>query len=223
MKERMTGWRSTIVLIGLASLTVSAVPSDAETPDGGVGNVEFEVSGQLEEFPCPEGCLTTFDGTGDGAGNVPAMIDGVAHNATFTIVRGTVTGSAEYSEPGFPFCPVVGSAASPTTGSVTLSGGATGVVFRTDPLLPIGTVFAATTTLDFTYTRVGATPAIEITGGSTTVEYFIPGSGPDSFTQELVAGAGGGVFEVDPVDAVLLCQNPGPLDFTVVGDAVVAS
>lgn len=223
MKERTRGRVSMIALIMLASLTVSATPGGTDTPGGGVGNVEFEVSGELPEFPCPDGCLTTFEGIGDGAGNLPVMIDGVPHNATFTIVRGTVTGSADYVEPGFPFCPLVGSASSPTTGSVTLSGGATGLIFRTDPLLPIGTVFAATTTLGFTYTRVGATPAIEITGGSTTVDFYIPGSGPGSFTQELAAGAGGGVFEVDPVDAALLCQNPGPLEFTVAGDAFVAS
>lgn len=216
--RRRASFIEAIVLVGLAFGLVSIEPVAAT----GVGNIEFNVGGTLPLFPCDEGCQTTFSGSGTGAGNLTFEVDGVTHNATFTIVGGTVSGSAEYSEPGGPFCPAFGFAASPTTGSVTLSGGATGIIFRTNPLLPGGTVFDVSTTLGFSYTRVGVTPVIEITGGSVTVRYFIPGSGTGSVTESIVTGEGSGVFVVDPVQAASRCQNPGELAFSIIGDAVLA-
>lgn len=214
----------TVALVALSGLVISVAPAaGTSVPNGGAGNVQFDVEGTLHEFPCPDGCTTSFSGNGSGVGNVPAVIDGEPYNATFTILDGAVEGTANYTEPGFPFCPFVGTATSPTTGSVTLSGGATGIIFRTDPLIPSGTVHTVTTTLGFSYQRVGVTPAIRITGGEITLEYFIPGTGSGSFTRDIAAGAGGGVFDVDEDEAVSRCLDPGELDFVIHGDAAVAT
>lgn len=217
--------RASMVLLVALMVVFGVAPATTAAPAGGGGGetVEFDLDGTLPEFPCPQGCPVTFEGSGTGGGNLTTMIDGVTHNATFTVLSGDVSGSAIYNEPGFPFCPLIGSASSPTTGSVTLSGGAAGVIFRTTPLIPSGSVHTVSVTLDFSYQRVGATPTIEITGGSITAEYFIPGTGSGSFTQQIAAGAGGGVFEVNPIEAFMLCQNPGELDFRIVGDAAVVT
>jgi hypothetical protein len=208
--------------VALAGLGLGVIPAQSAGATG-ADNVEFRVSGTLPTFPCEAGCQATFGGTGTGAGSVMFNLNGVDYNASYTILAGDVTGSADYSEPGFPFCPLVGSAASPTTGSVTLSGGATGTVYGISPVISGGSVYGASTTLSFSYVRVGATPVIQITGGSTTIDFFIPGVGTKSVTKSLVAGAGTGAFELDPAAAAARCQNPGPLAFDITGDAAVAT
>jgi hypothetical protein len=194
---------------------VAASPAAAQ----GAGNVEFSVSGTLPTFPCPNGCFATFGGSGTGAGQLATTIGGVPYEATFTIVGGSVTGSASYTEPGFPFCPLIGSATNPSTGTITLSGGSTGIIYRTSSPTLTGTVTSTSFTLGYTYQRVGVTPAIVLTGGSVTVNYFFPGTGSGSFTKTIAAGAGTGVFVVDPVQAESHCLAPGPLGFTITGDA----
>lgn len=218
--RRITSRVKTVMALGLSLGTVAAQPAANAT---GVSNVQFKVGGTLPTFPCEAGCPTNFAGSGTGGGSVTFDLGGVTYNATYTILAGDVTGSADYTEPGFPFCPLVGAAASPTTGSVTLQGGATGTVFRTSPLIPGGTVFGASTTLDFSYQRVGTTAAIQIIGGSTTINFFVPGVGTKSITKSLLAGGGTGVFEVDPAAAAARCQSPGSIDFDITGDAVVAT
>lgn len=219
--------RGKIALVGVVTLfgfVFGLAPVESASATGGA-DVQFRVSGTLPEFPCEDGCPVTFDGRGTGGGQVTFEADGVTHIAEFTIFLGEVSGSAEYSEPGFPLCPLFGSANSPTTGSVTLSGGSTGIIHRvqTGPTLPGGTVSEASFTLDFNYQRVGATPVIEITGGSVTLAYFIPGFGPGTHTESIVAGEGTGVFEVDPIEAAARCMDPGSLDFELIGDAAIVT
>lgn len=214
-------------LIGLIGLGLGAVEPPAAIAMGG-GNVAFDVRGTLPLFPCEEDCPPAdFDGEGAGGGNITFDVDGVTHLAEFTVLLGEVSGSADYTEPGPPLCPLVGFANSPTTGSVTLSGGSTGIIQRvqTRPTLPGGTVSEASFTLDFTYTRVGATPVIEITGGSVTLEYNIPFLGPETrtHTESIVTGVGTGVFVVSPVQAALNCVSPGELPFEIIGDATIVT
>jgi hypothetical protein len=212
-------WRILVALAGI--LTVSMPISHASAT--GVGELDFAVDGDLGTFPCPGGCYTPFSGTGTGSGQAEATIAGNTYEAVFTILAGTVTGSANYAEPGFPFCPLIGSATNPSTGTVTLSGGSTGVIYRSSSPTFTGTVTGVSVTLGYTYQRVAAAAAIVLTGGSVTVNYFFPGSGSGSFTDPIVAGGGGGVFQVDPVEAEALCTNPGTLHFTLDGEAVVVS
>lgn len=211
--------RRAVFAVLLIGLSLGGSPTEPAAAVGAT-NVEFNVSGDLW-FPCT-GCGAGFGGSGTGAGRAGALIGGSVYDATFTIVGGSVTGFADYTEPGIPFCPVVGSANSPAGSFVTLTGGATGVIARSE-LAPVGTVSNVTFTFSYTYVRVGATPAIAITGGWLTVDYFIPGTGWGSFTNTIVAGAGGGVFVVDPVQAASRCLTPGPLPFSIIGDAVLAT
>ncbi len=213
-------WRLCVALAG--SVVMALMPS-GRTFATGLGDVEFSVSGALPTFPCPQGCNASFGGTGTGSGQAEASIGGAQYVATFTILAGSVSGSASYTEPGFPFCPLVGSATNPTTGTVTLSGGSTGIVYRTTSPTLTGTVTGVSVTLGYTYERLGAVATLDITGGSMTVSYFFPGSGASSFTQAIVAGAGAGAFSVDPVQASALCTNPGQLNFTLDGDVAVAT
>jgi len=212
-----------IFLALAAGLTVVALPTGRASAMGG-GNVEFSVSGTLPKFPCPTGCSATFSGSGTGAGETEAVVGDNTYLATYTIEAAQVTGTANYTEPGTPFCPLVGSAASPSTGSVTLSFGVTnGIVSRTGTPTFTGTVTGVSVTLSYTYERAGATAVLTITGGSMTVGYYFPDTGAGTFTQALEDGAGGGLFNVDPVQAASLCQNPGPLSFSLDGDAVVVA
>lgn len=222
-------WMVLVVTIGLGLTGLAVGPALAH----GVEDLRFSVSGQLPKFPCPEGCEATFSGTGAGRGNLGTRIDGDPSVATFAFDEDTLSGVVDYSEPGFPFCPLVGSAGSPTTGSVELTGRVTGIILRNNARLPLGRVTSVSITLDFSYQRVGATPLIEITGGSMTVGYWFPAplyefpkvglNSHGSFTEVIEAGAGGGVFRVDPVQAVSNCQSPGELDFEIEGLAGIVT
>jgi hypothetical protein len=213
-------WR--IVLSLLAGLVLTVMPTGRASATG-AGSVEFSVSGTLPTFPCPNGCTAIFAGTGSGSGHTETSIGGVPYDATYTILAGTVSGTASYAEPGFPFCPLIGSATNLSTGQVTLTGGSTGVIYRTSSPTFTGTVTGVSFTLGYTYQRAGSAAALVLTGGSVTVSYFFPGSGSGSFTQTLNAGGGAGAFMVDPVQASSLCQNPGQLAFTLDGNVVAAT
>jgi hypothetical protein len=204
----------------LAALVSGSVPTTPATA-AGAGDVEFSIGGTLWKFPCAN-CRTDFSGTGTGAGQAGALIGTVAYNATFSILAGTVQGTADYSEPGVPLCPAVGSASNPAITKVTLTGGATGIVHRSSTPSYTGTVTNVSVTLNFTYQRVGTAVAITISGGTVTVSYFYPGTGTGSFSNAIVAGAGAGVFQVDPLVAAARCTNPGPLNFTLTGNAGIA-
>lgn len=217
--------RYAAVVVALVSLTglLPASPASAV----GATNVEFSISGTLPTFPCPAGCSTGFSGSGTGAGRASAMVGGTVYDATFTMLSAYVGGYASYTEPGVPFCPALGSATNPTDGTVTLNGnsawGTTGVVYRTSTPTLVGTVTNVTVNFTYTYLRVGATPAIVITGGWVDISYFFPGTGSGMFTSSILTGAGSGVFLVDPVQAASRCLAPGPLAFTIIGDAAIAT
>jgi hypothetical protein len=218
MRQKPSFVKATVIAV----LALGSVPVQPATAVG-AENVQFDIDGKLPKFPCEDGCQAEFSGAGNGGGNIRFEISGVTYAATFTILGGVVNGVAEYSEPeDFPLCPLLAFASNRTTGSVNLTGGATGVIVRTSPVLPGGTTFEVSTTLLFTYTRAGATPAITIDGGSVTIDYFIPGYGTGSVTKALVNGAGTGVFEVDAGTAYNRCTGePGELKFKLIGDAVV--
>jgi hypothetical protein len=221
----MNGRASLVGVVALLGLGFGLAPT-APAVATGAGNVEFTVGGTLPKFPCDDagGCPATFSGTGTGAGNVTTMIGSVPHVATFAIRTGTVAGSARYSEPGGVFCPVFGFANTASTGSVTISGGADGIIHRvqTGPTVPGGSVTNVSFTLAFNYTRVGVNARIEITGGSVTLDYYIPATGGGTITQSIVVGEGHGVFVVNLDQAQQLCTNPGSLGFTLIGDAAIA-
>lgn len=222
-------WIVLVLTIGLGLTGLAAGPAAAH---GGEG-LNFSVSGQLPQFPCPEGCEASFSGSGRGGGSVATRIGGDPSVATFDLHGGTINGLADYSEPGFPFCPLMGSAVSPSTGSVEWTAKSAGVVVRENTFAPLGRVTNVSITLDFSYQRFGATALIEITGGSMTVEYVFAapshqfsGVGLNfsgSFTEAIEAGAGGGAFRVDPLQAVSNCQSPGELDFEIKGLASIAT
>lgn len=214
--------RRAVFIVLLVGLLPGAVPAEPAAAVGAT-NVEFNVSGELPTFPCEGRCLTGFGGSGTGAGKASALIGGNLYDATFTLIGAGVSGHAYYTEPGVPFCPAIGVAANdPSEGQVTLSGG-TGIIARTGSLHAVGTVSNVNFTFSYAYVRVGATPAIVITGGSLTVTYFIPGAGWGWFTSSIVAGAGSGVFVVDPVQAASRCLTEGSLPFAIIGDAVLAT
>jgi hypothetical protein len=203
---------------------IAAAPAAADTVPG-VGNVAFDVSGKLDQFPCETSCNpTTFSGFGYGSGHADKVINGDLYDATFTIFNGRVSGSANYNEPGQPLCPIFGNANGANgVGSVTLQGGATGIIQRQSTPTLGGTVYAATTTLDFNYRRVGALAVVDITGGSVTVNYTYGGT-TGSFTNTIVKGAAPAVFEVqDVASAVNDCSSPQPLNYSLVGDATIAT
>lgn len=204
-----------LCLIVVSTLVLAWLPPEPAAA-ASLGNVEFSVSGTLPQFPCIE-CSVDFSGTGTGAGHAQAIQNGTHYDATFTVLSGGVWGSVSYAEPGLPFCPAFGSAA----GSVTLSGGAEGVVRSSATPIP-GFVDDVTFTLYFSYVRAGALATIIVTWGSLVVHFNIPGVGRGLFVNTIVGGAGSGVFETNAVDAVSGCFSPRPLAFTVVGDAVVA-
>jgi hypothetical protein len=179
-------------------------------------NVTFQAGGTLPTFPCPTGCTATFSGSGTGAGTAQAQSGGIDYLATFETVSGSVSGAANYTEPSTPFCPAIGSA----TGTVTLSSAASGSVSRSSTPAETGTVTAVTFQLSFTYQRVGATTAITITGGTATVSFTFPDTGPDYFISG-VSGAGLGVFVVDPVDTANACPSPRALPFTIAGETAL--
>lgn len=206
----------------MAGVAMTIMPTGRVAAAGG-GDIEFSVTGQLGTFPCPLGCTTSFTGSGSGGGQTETTIGGDTYDATYTIEGGAVTGTASYTEPAAPFCPLVGSASNPAQGTVTLSGGATGIIYKTSTPTFSGTVTGVSFTLSYTYERVGFTAEITVTGGSVMVSYFFPGTGSGSFTQPLEAGAGGGLFQVEAGAALADCSNPGPLNFTLSGDAVAVA
>lgn len=180
-----------------------------------VFDVEFSVSGTLPVFPC-NGCGAGLSGSGSGSGSAHAESGGTAYEAAFVMPSGWVSGSADYTEPRTPICPGLGSA----TGTVTLSGPATGVITRTTTTATTGSVTGATFTLTYSYQRVGGASAIVITGGSARIYFTFPGSGADYFVGH-VEGAGPGAFVTDPALVVQRCQSPGSLPFTVIGDVAL--
>lgn len=207
--------RLAVQYLVVATVLLACLPVEPASAVG-AGNVEFSVSGTLPQFPCIN-CSVGFSGTGTGAGNIQALQDGVNYDATFTVLNGGVWGAVNYAEPGLPFCPTLGSAA----GTVTLSGGAQGVVHSSASPHP-GFIENVTFTLYFSYTRVGALATITVTWGWVVVHFNIPGVSTTLFANVIMAGAGTGVFETQPVDAVSGCFSPRSLPFTVVGNAVVA-
>jgi hypothetical protein len=180
-------------------------------------NVTFQAGGTLPTFPCPTGCTATFSGSGTGAGTAQAQSGGIDYVASFETTSGSVSGSANYTEPSTPFCPAIGSA----TGTVTLDGAASGSLSRSSTPAETGMVTAVTFQLSFTYQRVGATTAITITGGTATVSFTFPDTGPDYFISS-VAGAGLGVFVVNPMDTANACSSPRALPFTIAGETALA-
>lgn len=209
-------------LVGLVSGMTPVEPATAWNTGGGAGAIQFDVKGWLRPFPCTTsgGCDTNFAGTGTGGGSVTALVGGVPHEATFTITSGSVNGWANYSQPGPPLCPVFGDATS--LGQVSLSGGATGIIRRTDVLpvtAPGGTITSATYQANFSYTRVGATAWLQFTGGSLTINYHIPATGSGTITQAVVGGEGGALFRTDPLMTTARCQIPGELEYQISGDA----
>jgi len=181
-------------------------------------DVVFQATGSLPAFPCPDGCTANFSGSAIGAGSMQAQSGSEVYAATFAMSSGVARGTVSYTEPGFPFCPVDGSA----TGTVTLSGPAAGSLQRTSTPTETGVVTAATFQLSFTYQRAGATTVITITGGTATIDFTFPDTGPDYFISN-VTGAGLGAFAVDPVGAAGACtQATRSLSFTIAGDAALA-
>jgi hypothetical protein len=215
--------------LAAALSVVGAGPATAQ--EAGAGNVEFQVGGNLQRFPCPEGgCTASVSGTGTGVGHAVETINGQRYDATFAIWNGGVNGSAVYSEPGPPFCPLVATAGNTATGVLTLSGGATGVIRNLDnPNQGGGVVTSATTYLKFSYERYGLTPAIRVTDGSyVEFNYWFPTTGYGSFRKNVITGAGGGVFELPgttPTTLVDYCfGSPGTnVAYSLIGDMAVAT
>jgi hypothetical protein len=208
----------------LALLTTTLwPPAPAEATSAGTSNVEFQVNGSLYPFPSTNG-TTTFNGQGTGAGRATGMSGGVVHDATFTILAMPVSGSANYSGPAWPVCPLIGSA-TPDTGSISMGAAnltsVTGVVYR-QGATHSGTVTGVTTSFNFSYQRVGANATLVLTDGLARVYFYYPGFGSGSFEMPF-SGAGTGVFQVDPVQAEVNCRNGGgpAIPFTFTGDAVV--
>lgn len=218
--EESAGLRATTALVGMLSLLslggVAAASPAAKAVGTAAADVAFSIEGTLPTFPCPDGCAVSFSGSGTVLGTVGAVTSSVTYEATFAAVDAAVDGSAIYTEPGPPFCPANGFAA----GSVTLSGGALGVVRRSTTPEATGKVTGLTVDADYSYQRAGAVAVIEITGGTVTVFYSFPDSGPGSVTTDVV-GAGPGSLLVDGQDALDRCETPGPLPFQLVGDIVL--
>jgi hypothetical protein len=228
--------RFRVLVVALVGVALSVVPAAPAAATAGAVNVQFNVTGSLSQFPCPSGgCTATISpgSTGTGAGHAYANIAGDPYDATFTIYpSGTITGSAVYAEPGQPFCPLLGFANNSSTGQIVLSGGTTGIIYNLNRPFNGGVVTSATTTLNYNYTRVGVTPVLQITGGSVTVNYYFPATGPGSFTDPIInvkgtGGAGTGVFTLPGTSATQLlayCNGtPGTLvQYAFNGDATYA-
>ncbi|HEX2195472.1 MAG TPA: hypothetical protein VHJ76_00990 [Actinomycetota bacterium] len=195
-------------LIAIAAVVAALTPLTAGPASAQVsGNVAFNCTAKLSAFPsvsgsgrCEGGARIGASGWGCVAGfrtpPVPPdfyLICGRGLNtfsATFTYNEQCVAG-----EP-----PVVGSA----EGTATIS-----------DLLAVynGTVTTANATLDFIWTRAGATAAIQITGG--TINF---GNG-ESVSGTL--GVGEAAF-APLLTQDNLCPEGGPLEAEVVGSAQIA-
>lgn len=220
--------RLVAVFVGMlalgAPLVVQSLPSaHASGPAATSGNLEFMVRGDLSPFP---GTLqsTSFNGTGSGGGTINGVgSDGGVYHADVTVLAMNVYGDAQYNEPIWPVCPVIGSAV-PLTGSVTMNsqpGSISGVIYRAGDFL-LGSVTSISTTFTFQYNRVGLNATLVILSGSLTVNYAIPGHGTGFITSSYV-GAGTGAFQADPVQAEQDCRaGNGDLPYTLTGDVAVS-
>ena len=179
-------------------------------------DVQFAVEGTLPRFPCVGSCAATFTGSGTGHGHARASDLSSEYNAVFSVPNGFASGHAAYNEPNLPFCPGIGSA----SGTVNLGGPSTGVVYRTGTPTSVGTVTGVEFVLEYVYDRAGPGAAVVILGGTAKIHFTFPDTGSDYFVSN-VSGAGPGLFEVNPVEAVERCQAPGPLKFAVVGDVLL--
>jgi hypothetical protein len=211
--------RSLILTLLFLPFTVFAIGHAHAT---GAGSAEFEVNGTISAFPAPSGSAP-FSGQGTGIGHLTGTSGGSTYEAAFTVLTMPVSGAASTSEPGFPLCGVIGSAAASswiTMGAPSLPG-VTGLVYRAGATLT-GTVTGLVLSFTFTYERVGVTAAL-VVSGSATVYYFIPDTGSGSFTSTFT-GAGAGAFHIDAVQAASYCVNrtSGPLSFNLTGDVTLA-
>lgn len=203
--------------VGLMALPVGPVRADAATATD--VDIAFTVSGTLPTFPCNFSCTTPFAGMGNGTGAVTGSDGTDSYRAAFAVVSAALDGSADYDEPGLPYCPSIGSAA----GTAHLAGLATGVVNRSSTPAVNGVVTGIDATLNFTFERVGAVAVIAVLGGSMTVSYAFSDTGAGSFTTGVVAGGGPAAFTANPVDMALDCLAPGSMGYTVIGDVAVAT
>lgn len=212
MRGRRIALVIAVVVAGVVPL-VEAGPAAAGGAHWGTGtfDLQFAVSGTLPGFPCTD-CTVGFSGSGAGAGHATSP-DG-RYNAAFTLPSASVSGEANYTEPGVPFCPTIGSAA----GWVSVSGDALGVVHRAStPDVP-GTVLSVWLGAQFVYQRTGSSAALVVPYGTAVIMFSFPDTGTGYFISS-VLGAGAGAFEANPVTTASGCLTAGPLPFTLAGGA----
>ncbi|MDQ3757110.1 MAG: hypothetical protein M3394_04605 [Actinomycetota bacterium] len=187
----------------------------------------IKVAGFLPTFPCGGSCRTEFSGvmTHPGTATVTTgwdRIPGVTSYpdptqgwlVTFSMSSATVTGTADYVEPGTPVCPGKGSA----SGYVQVSAPASGVVTSASNPTVVGQVDAVYPGASFTYDRVGATAAI-VAGGFLRIYFHtVSWSG---YKDVLIDGYGDGEFVFDPQQAAGDCLAPGRLDYEVLADIAI--
>jgi len=218
MRARLTA----VLIVLIAVLGGLPLPAHAS----GSGALEFQVSGTLNPFPTANG-TTTFRGQGTGVGSMTGSAGGATYEASFSMLGMPVAGAANYSELGWPVCPLVGSATPPLkSGWITIGKQAlpsvTGLVYRAGAAHS-GTVTGLVVHFGFSYQRVGLQVVLTVTG-TATVYFYYPGTGYGSFSSTFT-GAGTGVFHVDPVQAELNCMDPYnavPLPYTLTGAIAVA-
>lgn len=212
------------LIVGLAPIMGAsrAEASVAVYGATGVLDLAYIMEGTLPTFPCDD-CSTTFSGDAQGAGHLHAYANDEVWDVSLAAdtLLGNQTGSVDYQEPGGPYCPAIGQA----SGTITLTdSSAKGTVTRTGAPTDVGSVYAVTLTVGFTYQRVGVSVVITVTSASIRADFASPKiTGSVTAASTGLVGAGSGVFVVqDPQLVASRCASPGPLPFSLVGTGSIA-
>jgi len=172
-------------------------------------------SGTLPLYPCPANCSSAFAGTATPAGVAHVVTTDRVYDASFTLTSATVSGVADYVEPGAPLCPAAGSA----VGEVVIEASAVGVATRSGKPSTVGTVEGAMIRMAYSYQRVGVGLSL-VAQGTAWVRLRFPDEGLRSISAPVTA-AGSGVFTAELSDVMARCAAPGPLHYQTMVDVVL--
>jgi hypothetical protein len=209
-----------ISVLAVAALVLGSPGSGvAAVPVSGAQSVSLDAHGTLQSG-CGSSCgALSVSGVDYGGGNAAFQApDGTVYDALWTLWGSRVSGTLN-DQGNSPICALVQAGqTSSGTGSLTIQGGVSGVLDNSN--VYGGSIYDATTTLDFSYTRAGTTLSLTITGGSFTALYYIPGPGAGSFSEPVGAGAAPVILRTDPATAGD-CSASQSVSYELTGEATV--
>lgn len=219
--------RPVVTLLSLLAVALGAiaVPTPVQATPGGTLTVEFHANGENLTLPTTNG-RTHFWGTATGVGQLTGTsTKGRLTTAEFTHLAMPFSGWLDYSQPGEPLCPLLGSAGTGDKGHITVGSnplpGTTGITYSSGHG-NTGVITGVTYSFDVTYQRVG--PAASLLFGApfgtayATVYFTTPGWGDDWFTVPASA-VGQAAFVTDYAQATRNCDAGGgpTLNYSLTG------